>query len=97
MRERTPGTGLVAAAPAALGICCGIPLLATLGALGFLAGLSMTSWMLVVLGAVAAAVGGWGVAGRGRRAGVDSSACQPRSTHQRVAGTSEKPILPKEH
>ncbi|MBA2443988.1 MAG: hypothetical protein H0V49_01485 [Nocardioidaceae bacterium] len=82
MRERNPGTGLVAPAAAALGICCGIPLLATLGALGFLAGLSMTSWMLVVLGAVAAVVGGWGVFGRGRRAGVDSSTCQPGSTHQ---------------
>lgn len=63
MRESTPGIGWAAAA-AALGICCGIPVLATLGALGFLAGLSMTSWTLVVLGAVAAVAGGWSFFGR---------------------------------
>ena len=98
MRERTPGIGLVAAAAAALGICCGIPVLAAVGALGFLAGLSMTSWMLVVLGAVAAVVGGWRAFGRRRRAGVDSSACQPGRTHQPITGsTSERPILPTEH
>lgn len=63
MRERTPGIGLAAAA-AALGICCAIPMLATLGALGFLAGLSMTSRTLVVLGAVTAVAGGWSFLGR---------------------------------
>lgn len=62
MREGTPGIGWAAAA--ALGICCGIPVLATLGALGFLAGLSMTSWTLVVLGAVVAVAGGWSFLGR---------------------------------
>jgi len=97
MRERTPGTGLLAAGAAVLGICCGLPLLATLGALGFLAGLSMTSWVLVVLGAVAAVIGGWTFSGRRRRTAADPSACQRGSVHQQVAGTCEKPVIPKEH
>lgn len=39
MGERTAGARLLAAAAAAVGICCGLPVLATLGALEFLAGL----------------------------------------------------------
>lgn len=97
MAERTPGTGLLAAAAATVGICCGLPVLATLGALGFLAGLSVTSWALVVLGAVAAVIGGWSFFGRRRRAGVESTAPQQGSRRHRIVGTSEKPTLPKEH
>lgn len=96
MRERTPKTGLVAAALAAVGICCGLPLLATLGALGLLAGLSTTSWVLVVLGAVAAVVGGWSFFGRRRRESDESSARQRGSAHQQ-AGTCVKPVVPKEN
>jgi len=82
----------------ALGICCGIPVLATLGALGFLAGLSMTSWMLVVLGAVAAVVGGWRAFRTGASSGRRFLRLSAGQYPQRVAETtSEKPILPKEH
>ncbi len=88
MRERTPGTGLLAAAAAVFGVCCGLPVLATVGALGFLAGVSTTSWVLIVLGVVATVIGGWTFLGRGRLAGVESPRCQP--------GASEGPTLPKE-
>lgn len=93
MRERALGTGLLAAT---LGICCGLPVLATLGALGFLTGLSTTNWVLIGLGAVATVIGGWTVLGRRRRSGVESPGRQAERSHWRVAGASEEPTLPKE-
>lgn len=95
MREPTPGTGLLATAAAIFGVCCGLPVLATLGVLGFLAGLSTTSWVLIVLGVVATGFGGWTFLGRRRRPGVQFPRRQPGS-RERVAGTSEEPTLPKE-
>ena len=77
MGERTAGAGLLAAAAAAVGICCGLPVLATLGALGFLAVLSTTSWLLIGLGAVGIVTGGWTFLGRSRRSGVESPGRQP--------------------
>lgn len=78
MRDRAQGIGLVAGA---LGICCAIPVLATLGLLGFLAGLSLASWALIGLSAAAAALGGWQLFRRARRSEADSSVARPtRST-----------------
>lgn len=56
MGDRVPGLGL-AALFGAVGICCGLPVLATLGLLGFLAGVSLASWTLVGLGVVLAVLG----------------------------------------
>ena len=90
---REPGTGLLAAAAAIFGVCCGLPVLATLGALGFLAGLSTTSWVLIVLGVVATGLGGWTFLGRRRRPGVEFTRPQPGCSRERVAGTSEEPTV----
>ncbi|WP_041546441.1 MULTISPECIES: hypothetical protein [unclassified Nocardioides] len=68
MGERGSGVGVVATAAAGLGLCCGLPLLASLGALGLLAGLSTGTWILVAVGATIAGFGGWRVVGRRRRA-----------------------------
>lgn len=97
MGERTAGAGLLAAAAAAVGICCGLPVLATLGALGFLAGLSTTSWALITLGVVATVLGGWTFLGRRRRPCVESAGRKPVGGPERVAGASEEHTHPKEH
>lgn len=91
---------MVAAAAAGLGICCGLPLLASLGVLGLVAGLSTSTWILIVLGAVTALFGGWRVLGRERRTCLEPSACRPGGAHQPGTGTTlEKPTatLPTEH
>lgn len=97
MGERTAGAGLLAAAAAAVGICCGLPVLATLGALGFLAGLSTTNWVLTAVGVVATVIGGWTLLGRSSRSRVEFPGRQPEGSPRRVAGTSEEPTHPKEH
>jgi hypothetical protein len=56
MADHTPRVGL-AALVGAVGICCGLPVLATLGVLGFVTGVSMASWTLVVFGVVMAVLG----------------------------------------
>ena len=94
---REPGTGLLAAAAAIFGVCCGLPVLATLGAFGFLAGLSTTNWVLIVLGVVATGLGGWTFLGRRGRPGVELPRRQPRRSREQVAGMSEEPTFPKEH
>ncbi len=58
MGERAPGLGWVALA-GGLGLCCGLPLLGTLGLLGFVAGPSSASWTLIGLGAAAVVLGAW--------------------------------------
>ncbi len=61
MRERgttvTPFAA-VAAAGGVLGVCCGLPVLFSLGVAGAVAGLSVSSWALIGLG-LALAVLGW--------------------------------------
>ena len=81
MRDRARGVGLVAAVTGALGMCCAISLLATLGLLGFFAGVSLTSWALIGLSAAAAVLGGFQLFRRARRSDADSSVARPtRST-----------------
>jgi len=77
MRDRAQGFGLAAAVAGTFGICCGIPVLATLGPVGFLAGLSLASWTLIGLGAAAAVLGGWQLFKNMHRSGADSSVAQP--------------------
>ena len=60
MRERTSdATPVIAIAGVAgvLGLCCGLPVLLSLGVLGTLAGLSLQSWALIGVGLVVAVVG----------------------------------------
>jgi len=56
MRKRISIVGVTGVA-AVLGLCCGIPVLLSLGVLGAVAGVSWGSWVLIALGAAAAVVG----------------------------------------
>jgi hypothetical protein len=47
----------VAAGAAAIGLCCGVPLLASFGVVGVIAGLGVGSWIAVALASVVAAIG----------------------------------------
>jgi len=67
MRERAGFFAPVAALAAMLGLCCGLPLLLSLGVLGAAAGVSVQSWALLAAGLVVAVVG-WATRSR-RRAG----------------------------
>lgn len=57
MRDRIGTIGPIAAVAGALGLCCGLPVLLSLGVLGAVAGLSLQSWALIGLGLVLAVVG----------------------------------------
>ncbi len=96
MRERTPAVGPIAAAAAALGICCGIPLLVTLGGPGLVAGLSMTGGTLLVFCALTAVVGGWWLHARVSRTGGDVSAGQTGREQQRVTRAVPEDPHPEE-
>lgn len=66
MRERSAVLAPVAAVAGVLGLCCGLPVLLSLGVAGAVAGWSLQSWVLVGLGLVVAALG-WARIVRGRR------------------------------
>ncbi len=68
MRERIATIAPIAAVAGALGLCCGLPVLLSLGVVGAIAGWSMQSWALIGLGLALAAVG-WARLVRGRRHG----------------------------
>lgn len=57
MRERHATFAVVGTAGGVLGLCCGLPLLASLGVVSAVAGLSVSSWALIGLGLVLAALG----------------------------------------
>jgi hypothetical protein len=76
MRERHQGLGWAAGLAGAFGICCGIPVLGTLGLLGFLAGLSLASWTLIGLATAAAVVGGLRLFKNRHRSAVVTSVAQ---------------------
>ena len=57
MRDRVGTIGPIAAAAGALGLCCGLPVLLSLGMLGAVAGLSLQSWALIGLGLMLTALG----------------------------------------
>jgi hypothetical protein len=54
--ERESAAGLFGLV-ALMGLCCGLPILASIGVLGAIAGLSVGSWLLIAGGVVVAAVG----------------------------------------
>ncbi len=87
MRERVPTVtpfGAVAAAGGVLGVCCGLPVLFSLGVAGAVAGLSVSSWALIGLGLALAVIGGvrWV---RARRH-TTSTACPTPTAHPGTPG-----------
>lgn len=66
MRERIATIAPIAAIAGALGLCCGLPVLLSLGVVGAIAGLSLQSWALLGLGLALAALG-WARLVRSRR------------------------------
>ncbi len=77
MRDRIGTIGPIAVA-GAFGLCCGLPVLLSMGVVGAIAGWSLQSWVLIGLGLVLAAVG-WARWARGRR--------QDHTCHPPVAST----------
>lgn len=73
MRDRTATIGPIAAVAGALGLCCGLPVLLSLGVVGAIAGWSLQSWALIGVGLALAALG-WARMVRGRR---HDKSCQP--------------------
>jgi len=57
MRERIATVGPIAAVAGALGLCCGLPVLFSLGVMGAITGLSVQNWALTGLGLGLAALG----------------------------------------
>lgn len=74
MRDRVTTVGPIAAVVGAVGVCCGLPILLSLGVFGAITGLSVQSWVLVGLGLALIAVG-WARLARARR--PHGSHCQP--------------------
>ena len=58
MRDRLATLGPIAAVAGALGLCCGLPVLLSLGVTGAVAGWSLQSWTLLSLGLLLAALEG---------------------------------------
>lgn len=57
MRERIATIGPIAAVAGAFGLCCGLPLLLSMGVVGAVAGWSLQSWALIGVGLALASVG----------------------------------------
>ena len=66
MHSRVATIAPMTAVAAALGLCCGLTVLLSLGVLGAAAGLSMQSWALIEIGLVLAVLG-WARRARRRR------------------------------
>ena len=79
MRDRIVTIGPIAAVAGVLGLCCGLPVLLSIGVVGTIAGWSLQSWALIGLGLAVAAVG-WTRWARSRR---DDDTCRRpvSSTH----------------
>ncbi len=86
MRDRSATIAPVAAVAGALGLCCGLPVLLSLGVAGAIAGWSLQSWALIGLGLVLAPLG-WARVVRGRR--HDKSCQQSRAAASINAGTAQ--------
>lgn len=66
MRDRIATIGPIAAVAGVVGLCCGLPILLSLGVAGAIAGWSLQSWSLIGLGLVLATLG-WARIVRGRQ------------------------------
>lgn len=58
MRDRRAAVGPIVALSGALGVCCGLPMLLSLGVLGAVAGVSLQIWVVVGVGLALVGVGG---------------------------------------
>lgn len=66
MRDRITTIGPIAAVAGAFGLCCGLPVVLSMGIVGAIAGWSLQSWSLIGLGLALAAIG-WARMARNRR------------------------------
>jgi hypothetical protein len=85
MRDRMGTVGPVAAVVGAVGICCGLPVLLSLGLLGAVAGMSLQSWALIGVGLVLVILG-WVTRVRRRRcpaSDIDETANKPLKENHR--------------
>lgn len=82
MRERVATIAPIAAVAGVLGLCCGLPVLLSLGVLGAVAGLSMQNWVLIGLGLVLAVYGWSRRAKRRRSAGPSCGVGGPRAPQE---------------
>ena len=71
--QKTSAVAPLAAGAAMLGVCCGLPLLASVGVLGAVVGVGLGSWLVVALAAVVVAIG----VARWRRTGTSCPAPSP--------------------
>ncbi|GAB3662943.1 hypothetical protein GCM10027596_25290 [Nocardioides korecus] len=85
MRDRIATMWPIAAFAGMLGLCCGLPILLSLGVAGAIAGWSLQSWALMGLGLVLAALG-YARISRGRR--HDKSCHRPEATVPGAAATA---------
>lgn len=81
MRDRIGTIRPIAAVAGALGLCCGLPVLLSLGVLGAFAGLSLQSWALIALGLVLAVVG-WARWAKHRRTSGPTGHLHSPGAHQ---------------
>jgi hypothetical protein len=97
VRERVKPLAPIVAVGGLFGVCCGLPVLLSVGVLGALAGVSVSSWLLIALGLGVAVLGSvrW-VRHRRITPGAASCAPAPRTTTARI---SHHPIIniTKEH
>jgi len=89
-------TAPVVAIAAAVGLCCGLPVLLSLGVLGATAGLSRQSWALMGLG-LGLAVLGWVRLTRHRRSTGPHCDLIPRAPQDRVPDQTPDPSLNRDH
>lgn len=86
MRERIATIGSIAAVVGAFGLCCGLPVLLSMGVVGAIAGWSLQSWALLGLGLVLTAVI-WARWARGRR---DDQTCHYPASAAHVHAAPEQ-------
>lgn len=97
MRDRAATTAPIAAIAGVLGLCCGLPVLVSLGVMGAVAGLSLQSWALIGLGLVLAVVGGAPRARRRRRTDPRCETGGPRAPQDPVPDQSLDTVMKGNH
>lgn len=97
MRDRAGTIAPFAAVAGVLGLCCGVPVLLSLGVLGAIAGLSVQSWVLIGAGLILATVAMAGLAtDRGGRAqGCDTG--EPATSQDRALDQVPATITKEDH
>lgn len=87
MRERIATVGPIAAVAGALALCCGLPVLLSLGVVGAVTGLSVQNWALIGLGLGLAALGWARILRRPRERRPDRSSDRPGAVDPVAAAT----------